>query len=46
MPKDIIRQEDNTSEKLKADLLKYDFIVKRNKLGENGIFANPSKRQE
>lgn len=46
MAKNIIPQEDNTSEILKADLLKYSFISRRNELRKNRREVNASKRQE
>lgn len=46
MVKNIIPQEDNTSDILKDDLLKYSFINRRDKLRKNKINNNPSKRQE
>ncbi|XP_015376079.1 PREDICTED: rho-associated protein kinase 1-like [Diuraphis noxia] len=46
MANNIIPQEDNTSEILKADILKYGYINKRNKFRKNKTTANPSKRQE
>ncbi|XP_022169053.1 intracellular protein transport protein USO1-like [Myzus persicae] len=46
MANNIIPQEDNTSEILRADILKYGYINKRNKLRKNKTNANPAKRQE
>ncbi|XP_025422536.1 uncharacterized protein LOC112692181 [Sipha flava] len=46
MVNNIIPQEDNTSEILKADLLKYDYINKRNKIKKQRTNANPANRQE
>eukprot|EP00102_Acyrthosiphon_pisum_P008933 XP_003246328.3 PREDICTED: uncharacterized protein LOC100569849 [Acyrthosiphon pisum] len=46
MPNNIIPQEDNTGEILRADILKYGYINKRNKLRKNKTNANPAKRQE
>lgn len=44
MAKKIIPQEDNTSEILKADLLKYGSLNNRNKNRKNQTYT--SKRQE
>lgn len=44
MAKNIIPYEDNTSEIIRADLLKYGFINKRNKLRKNR--ASAAKRQK
>jgi len=46
MANNIIPQEDNTSEILMADILKYGYINKRNKQRKNKTNANPAKRQE
>lgn len=46
MINNIIPQEDNTSEILKADILKYGYLNKRNKLRKNKTNVNPAKRQE
>lgn len=44
MAKNIVPQEDNTSEILKADLLKYGYLNKRNKIRKSQ--TNAAKRQE
>lgn len=46
MAKNIIPYEDNTSEIIRADLLKYGFINKRNKLRKNKTNASAAKRQK
>ncbi|XP_025198458.1 uncharacterized protein LOC112596850 [Melanaphis sacchari] len=46
MTNNIIPQEDNTSEILRADILKYGYMNKRNKLRKNKTNDNPAKRQE
>lgn len=46
MAQNIIPQEDNTSEILKADLLKYGYINKRNIIKKNRTKANAADQQE
>lgn len=46
MVKEVIPQEDNTSDILKADLLKYSYLNKRNKLRKDHDNIRPAKCQE
>lgn len=46
MAQNIIPQEDNTSEILKADLLKYGYINKRHKIKKQRTNVNPANQQE
>ncbi|VVC46065.1 Hypothetical protein CINCED_3A018606 [Cinara cedri] len=46
MVKEVVPQEDNTSNILKADLLKYGYINKRYKLRKNHDDVRPAKCQE
>lgn len=46
MAKNIIPQEDNTSDILRADILKYGYINKKNKIKKHRTKANPADQQE
>lgn len=46
MVKEVVPQQDNTSDILKADLLKYSYINRRFKLRKNHDDARPVKCQE
>lgn len=46
MVKEVVPREDNTSDILKADLLKYSYINKRYKFRKNHDDVRPAKCQE